>query len=142
MKAATWLRVLAGVMAFFTAGHTMGMLSPPPNEAARVVVETMQRAHFPIMGFERSYWDFYRGMGFFLSVFLATIGVLAWQLGALSRRSPGDALPLTFTLEAVCVVTVLFSWTYFFTAPIVTSLLALVCATGALVALLREARSA
>ena len=61
MKAATWLRLLAAIMVFFTVGHTMGVLNPPAEGVAGQALDAMRRMRFPIMGFERSYWDFYRG---------------------------------------------------------------------------------
>jgi hypothetical protein len=66
--------------------------------------------------------------------------VIAYQLNVMSRRSARAALPLMVTLEIGCTVTALLSWMYFFAAPIVTSLAAVVCSTAALAALAREAR--
>jgi hypothetical protein len=141
MKASKWLKALAGVMTFFTVGHTMGVLNPPADGSAAEALDVMRRARFPIMGFERSYWEFYRGLGWFVSVELAVVAVFAWQLSAMSRRRPSDALPLVFTLELVCVASAILSWMYFFAAPMITSLIALICGTGATVALAKEARA-
>ena len=140
MKAATWLRLLAAIMMFFTVGHTIGVLNPPAEGGAGQALEAMRRARFPIMGFERSYWDFYRGFGFLVSLEFLLFAVIAYQLSVLSRRSARAALPLMVTLEIGCAVTALLSWTYFFAAPMVTSLAAVVCSTAALVALARDAR--
>ena len=140
MKAATWLRLLAAIMLFFTVGHTIGVLNPPADGVAGQALEAMRRARFPIMGFERSYWDFYRGFGFFVSLEFLLFAVIAYQLSVLSRRSARTALPLMVTLEIGCTVTALLSWIYFFAAPMVTSLAAVVCSTAAIVALARDAR--
>jgi hypothetical protein len=103
-------------------------------------LDAMRRTRFPIMGFERSYWDFYRGFGFFVSLEFLLFAVIAYQLSVMSRRSARAALPLMVTLEIGCTVTGLLSWIYFFAAPMVTSLAAVVCSTAALVALARDAR--
>jgi len=34
VKSATWLRLLAAIMVFFTVGHTMGVLNPPAEGVA------------------------------------------------------------------------------------------------------------
>jgi hypothetical protein len=140
VKAATWLRLLAAIMMFFTVGHTIGVLNPPAEGAAGQALDVMRRERFPIMGFERSYWDFYRGFGFFVSLEFLLFAVIAYQLSVMSRRSPRAALPLMVTLEIGCAVTALLSWMYFFAAPMVTSLAAVVCSTAALAALVRDAR--
>jgi len=142
MKASTWLRLLAGIMVFFTFGHTMGgVLNPPAEGPAGQALDVMRRARFPIMGFERSYWDFYRGFGWFVSLEFVLFALIAYHLSVMSRRNPRAAMPLMVTLEIGCVVTAILSWLYFFSAPIVTSILAVVCSTAALAALAREARA-
>jgi hypothetical protein len=57
-----------------------------------------------------------------VSVAFAVAAILAWQVAAISRRRPGDALPLVCTLELMCVASAILSWIYFFWAPIVTSI--------------------
>jgi len=140
MKASVWLRVLAAIMVFFTFGHTMGVLNPPADGPAGQALDAMRRARFPIMGFERSYWEFYRGFGFFVSLEFVLFAIIAYQLSVIGRRSPSAALPLMVTLEIGCIGTAMLSWIYFFSAPMITSLVAVVCATAALVALIRDAR--
>ena len=65
----------------------------------------------------------------------------AW-LSSVSRRDPREAMPMAITLEAGCVATAVLSRLYFFAAPIGMSLLAVVCSTVALVALVRDAGAA
>ena len=139
MKAWIWLRILAAVLAFFTIGHTMGMIKAPIGPQA-AVAETMSSVRFDVMGSDRSYWDFYRGFGLFLSMNLAVLGVLAWQLSGVSRHSPRLALPMTITLHIACVASAVLSWWFFFAAPISTSLAAVCCASVALVCLRKESR--
>ena len=140
MKAWIWLRGLAGILVFFTVGHTLGVMKPPTGGPQAAVFDAMTRVHFPVMGFNRSYGDFYRGFGLFVSVEFVLLAVIALQVGAVGRRDPRQALPLAWTLEAGCVATAVLSWLYFFAAPIVMSIVAVVCSTVALVALARDAR--
>jgi hypothetical protein len=82
----------------------------------------------------------YRGFGFFVSLEFLLFAGIAYRLSVMSRRSARAALPLMVTLEIGCTVTALLSWMYFFAAPMVTSLAAVVCSTAALAALARDAR--
>jgi hypothetical protein len=143
MKPWIWLRALAGVLVFFTIGHTMGLLKPPASGTpAAAVLATMGSVHFPVMGFERSYAEFYRGFGLFVSLEFALLAVLAYQVSGLCRRHPRQAMPMAITLQAACIATAILSWLFFFAAPIVMSVVALVCSTLALVALARDSATA
>jgi D-alanyl-lipoteichoic acid acyltransferase DltB (MBOAT superfamily) len=129
MKSWLWFRGLAIVLGFFTLGHTLGTrhaITTTPEEA--VVISGMQQYRVPVMGFLRSYWEFYRGFSITISVLLAALMVFAWQVASLSRRNPQEARPFADTLLAACVANAIVSFSYFFTAPMVTSTLAVVCA--------------
>jgi hypothetical protein len=139
MKAWMWLRALAGVLVLFTVGHTIGLLKPPAGGSpAAAMLTTMGSVHFPVMGFQRSYGEFYRGFGLFVSLEFAILAVLAYQLSALSRRDPRQALPMAITLQAACDASAILSWQFFFAAPIVISLVAVVCSTAATASLMRN----
>jgi hypothetical protein len=143
MKAFIWLRALAGVLVFFTIGHTIGVLKPPAaGTPAAAMLTTMGSVRFPVMGSERSYGEFYRGFGLFVSLEFAILAVLAYQVSGLSRRHPQQALPMAITLQAACMASAILSWLFFFAAPIVTSLVAVVCSTVALVTLARDSATA
>jgi len=140
MRPKIWYRGLAVVLAFFTLGHSIGtrhVITAAPQEAA--VVAAMQGYQVPIMGFLRTYWDFYRGFSVTITVLLATLMVIAWQLGTLSQRNPREALPLAITVLLACVAQAIVSFTYFFTAPMVTSIASVICAGGGLFSLRRQA---
>ena len=141
MKSAIWFRILAGVLAFFTFGHTVGTrhaITKAPQEAA--VIAAMQSFRVPVMGFERTYWEFYRGFSVSISVLLATLMVIAWQLGTLSRRDPRGALSLAITVLVACAAQLVVSFAYFFTAPIITCTVAVICAAVGTTLLAREGR--
>jgi D-alanyl-lipoteichoic acid acyltransferase DltB (MBOAT superfamily) len=143
VKSWIWFRALAAVLALFTIGHTIGTLhsiTGTPEEAE--VIARMQQYHVPVMGFLRSYWEFYRGFSITISVLLATLMVLAWQLGTLSRRNPRDAVPLATTLLLACLANAVVSFSYFFSAPMAMSAIAVICAALGLVLTRREAASA
>ena len=140
MKPSIWFRMLAVVLGVLTLGHTVGTLQPitnAPQEAA--VIAAMQGYRVPVMGFERTYWEFYRGFSVSISVLLATLMVIAWQLATLSRRNARAALPLAITLLVACVGQAVISFAYFFTAPITMSVIAVICAAVATLLVRREA---
>ena len=140
MKPSIWFIALAVVLAFFTLGHTVGTrhaITTAPQEAA--VVAAMQGYRVPVMGFERSYWEFYRGFSVSISVLLATLMVIAWQVATLSRRNPRAALPLAVTLLLACIGQATICFIYFFTAPIITSVLSVICAAVGTALLARDA---
>jgi hypothetical protein len=138
MKPWIWLRALAVLLAIFAVGHTLGTAAPRvtrgPQEAA--VFAAMQDFRFAVMGFDRTYWDFFRGFALIISVLLVLMAVVAWQLGAISKQSRRVALPMGITLLVGCVGLLILSWMFFFGAPIATSALCVVC-SGVAVALLK-----
>lgn len=115
-----WLRAAAIVLAAFALGHTLGTMSPRvthgPPEAA--VFAAMRGFRFPVMGFTRSYWDFFRGFAITIGVLQAIVAVVAWQAGTLALRDPRAARPLAFTVLVACVALMLLSVKFFFAAPI------------------------
>ena len=139
MKASIWLRILAVLLVIFAAGHTIGTAAPKvtrgDQEAA--VFAAMQDFRFPIMGFQRSYWDFQRGFALMISVLFVMMAAISWQLGSISERNPQLAVSMAITLLLGCVGLLVLSWIFFFGAPIVTSALCLVCATAAVASLLK-----
>ena len=144
MKPFIWLRSLAVVLVLFAVGHTLGTASPQPKrgpiEAA--VFDSMKRFQFPIMGFERSHWDFYRGFAVTITILLVALALLAWQTASVSREHPRQARPLALTLLLTCVGLTVGSWSFFFAAPIVMSCMAVAIAAVAVIAVWRDTRAA
>lgn len=129
MKASTFYRIAAVLLVLFDAGHTSGFPWSDPKWG--VDLASIQTTHFYVMGFSRTYWDFYLGFGLFISMFLLLAVALAWQLGGL----PPESLTLmrgTAWVFALCFagITVL-SWKYFFILPIVFSIVITLCLTAA-----------
>lgn len=92
-----------------------------------VDLHAVQTSHFNLLGFSRTYWDFYLGFGISVSVFLLLASVLAWQLGSLSAEA-FPAVRLTQWLMVVCFAAItLLDCVFFFIIPIVLSGLITVC---------------
>jgi hypothetical protein len=129
MKASMFYRIAAVLLLLFDAGHTSGFPWSDPTWGVDLV--SMRSTHFYIMGFSRTYWDFYVGFGLFVSVFLLLAVVLAWQLGGLPPGSlalmRGTAWAFALCFAAITVL----SWKYFFIIPIVFSIVTTLCLTAA-----------
>ena len=141
MKSWIWFRALAVVLAIFTLGHTLGTrhaITATPEESA--VISGMQQYRVPVMGFTRSYWEFYRGFSLTISVLLAALMVIAWQVGTLSRRDPKEARPFAIAVLGACIANAIVSFSYFFTAPMVTSTIAVACAAVGVALVQRDIR--
>jgi hypothetical protein len=115
----------------FAAGHTLGFRQSDPSWGVDALVASMRSIHFDLLGFSRTYWDFFVAAGFSVGVFYLFAAVLAWQLGRLpaetlaAMRTTAWAFALSFA--AITVV----SWVYLFIIPIAFSTLITVCLTAA-----------
>jgi hypothetical protein len=129
MRASLFYRIAAVLVLLLDAGHTSGF--PWSDPSWGVDLGPMQSAHFYIMGFSRTYWDFYVGFGLFVSVVLLLAVVLAWQLGGLPPESlalmRGTAWAFALCFAAITVL----SWKYLFILPIAFSSVITLCLTVA-----------
>lgn len=133
MKASLFYRIAAGLLAFFGITHTIGLFKPRTEEGAQAVVDAMRSVSMNIMGFTRSFWDFYIGFGLASTVFLLFSAVLAWQLGSLSTDQPKLARTLTWPFLAAQIAMAALCWIYFFYPPAITATLVSLCLLGAVV---------
>lgn len=126
------LRIATGSLVLFLIGHTLGTVGGTtrgPEEAA--VVATMQNYHFDVMGVTRTHWDFYYGLGLYLSAALAlSIGITLLVTG-LARTHPAAARPFAGALSVGMVLFAVLSWWWFFPAPAVLTTVAAISFGGA-----------
>jgi len=112
-------RIAAVLIVLFDLGHSLAY--PWSDPAWGVDLRSVQSSHFNVLGFSRTYWDFYVGSGLSISVFLLLGAMLAWQLGNIPRQTfpllRMTAWGLTLCFAALTVLNV----RYFFTIPIVMS---------------------
>jgi len=131
MKASTFYRIAAVLLLLFAVSHTVGFRQSDPTWGIDALLASMRSIHFDVLGFNRSYWDFFVAAGFSVGVFYLFAAVLAWQLG----RLPGATLALmrgttwAFALS-FAVITVL-SCRYLFLIPIAFSIAITLCLTVA-----------
>ncbi|HEV8434202.1 MAG TPA: hypothetical protein VGR95_12375 [Thermoanaerobaculia bacterium] len=142
MKSATFLKILSVILFIFALGHTLGTSAPQvrrgPAEAA--VFSAMQSYRFPVMGFTRSYWDFYRGLAITVGILMFALAAIAWQLALIAQRHGSAALPIAITVLLACTGMLVIAFEFLFTIPIVFSAVTVVLAGAAVVVLLRRMR--
>ena len=131
MRASLLYRISSGLLVLFALGHTIGFRRVDSSWNADGVVNGMRTVTFHVLGFNRSYWDFFSGFGFFVSVFLIFAAILAWQFGSLSREALA-AIPVARWSFAACFVLIAaLTWRYFFLPPGVFSTLVALGLVGA-----------
>jgi hypothetical protein len=123
MKISVTYRIASVLLVLFALGHTLGFRTTLPEWGVDVLVASMQAIHFQAQGFNRTYYDFYAGFGFFVTVFLLFAAAVAWQLGGTSREVLAQIPGVTWSLPVCFAVVTALSWKYFFAAPIVFSTL-------------------
>jgi hypothetical protein len=134
MKPVLYLRT-ASILTFLhailhTIGGVFGKAEPGPQQVA---VDAMKANHFPLMGSIRSFWEFYRGMGLGLTIFLVAIAVVLWQLSSLAKTDSRRLRPIYWTLLAAFFAMAVNSYVYFFWPPVIVELLIAVCLVEAIV---------
>jgi hypothetical protein len=126
---ATWLyRITAILLLLFAAGHTIGFLKfVPPTPEGKAVMDAMNNVALqpraPFM-----YGGFYRGFGFFVTVYLLFAAFLAWHLGELARKFPTAAGSLPWAFFFLQLASLALSWRYFPAPPVVLSAFPALCA--------------
>ena len=132
MKTSTLLRIAAVLMFLYFAGHTAGAPWTPGEGASDMAVVNAMKGHqFPVVGVERSYWDFYFGFGLIISVMQLFQAVLLWQLGALAKTDATRLRPIIAVFCASLFANAALSWVYFFPIPVVFAALIAICLLAA-----------
>jgi hypothetical protein len=121
MSPAVLYRIASILLVLFAAGHTLGFRRVDPRWGLDATIGALKATQFQVQGFTRSYWGFYTGFGFFVTVLLVFAGILAWQLGALPKDTLRSLRVVTWALALSFVAVTFLSWRYFFIAPVVFS---------------------
>src|ERR1700722_403467 len=126
-------RLASYVLVLYALGHTAGAVISTPRfgTAADAVAAAMKSVHFDAQGFDDSWYGFYLGFGWFVTLFFVLSAVLSWDIGGLPMRDRAGLAAITWSLCLSYVGSTAIAWKYFFTVPIVFSSLAtLLLATG------------
>ena len=127
-KPAIFLRI-ASTLAFLhavlhTIGGVFGKAGPGP---AAVAVLAMKVNQFPLMGNERSYWDFYRGLALAVTIFLMAEAVVFWQLASLAKIDSRQLRPILAVFLVAYIALAVNSYVYFFLGPVIVEIMIAAC---------------
>jgi len=116
-------RVASLLLALFCLGHTLGALVAPPQfgAASDAVVGPMRSVHFDVAGSDCTWFGFYLGNGYQVSIFLLFSAVLTWFLGGLGRADQRRWAPITWALFASYAGAAVAAVHWLFVVPIVFS---------------------
>ena len=117
MTTTLFLRIASGISLLFTLGHTAGGLqkwSPiGDNEALRA----MTSFRFDTMGVTRTYFDFYMGFGWSLSVAMLMQTVLLWQMASIARTDTARVRPMIAVIALAAAASGVIAWWFIFPLP-------------------------
>ena len=120
-------RIASVVLVLFGLGHQFGFRHVDPRWGVDSVIGTLKATQFHVQGMTRTYWDFFSGFGFFVTVLLFFAAILAWELGGLSKETLRSLGLVRWAFAVAFVVITLLTWRYFFIAPLVFSSLVALC---------------
>jgi hypothetical protein len=124
MRPTNWLRAASILTLIHAILHTIGgVFGTPTPGAGETAYAAMKANTFPMMGFTRSYWDFYMGFGIAITVFFTIEAILFWMLGNLVRDSKTDLRDLLVVFIIGYILLAANSLRFFFYGPVIFELL-------------------
>jgi hypothetical protein len=120
-------RVASALLVLFGLAHQLGFRQVDPSWGVDSALGALKATQFQVQGMTRTYWDFFSGFGFFVTVFLFFSAILAFQLAGLSKERLRSLSLVTWALALTFVVISFLIWRYFFIAPLVFSSLVALC---------------
>ena len=131
MKASSLYRISSILLLLFAAGHTLGFRQIDPKWGVDSLVQSMKTIHFNANGSDRTYWDFFVGFGFLVTVLMVLASIIAWQFGSLPAETLAAMRTSAWGFVGCFVVVAYLSWRYFFNVPILFSIAIALCLAAA-----------
>ena len=131
MKTSLLYRIAAVLLLLFAVGHTLGFRQPDPKWGVDVLLASMRSIHFDVLGFNRSYWDFFVAAGYSVGVFYLFAAILAWQMGGLPAAVLAPMRGTTWAFALCFAAITVVSWRFLFIVPIAFSSMITLCLTAA-----------
>jgi hypothetical protein len=127
-KPVLFLRIASGLTFIHAVLHTVGgVFGKVGAGPAAVAAEAMKTNQFLFMGDMRSFWDFHRGLGLGITIFLTAESILMLQMAVLAKTEARRLRPMMATLLVAYAVFSINSYMYFFAGPVITELLIALC---------------
>jgi hypothetical protein len=121
MKTPLLLRIAAGISLLFAIGHSIGGLQKWSPMGDNEVLKAMQAVHFDVMGHQRSYFDFYMGFGWSISVTMLMQAVLLWQMSSFALTNAAAVRPMIATIALATLAGGVLAWIFIIPIPAVFS---------------------
>jgi hypothetical protein len=122
MTTTLWLRISSIIALLFAAGHALGGLKYWSPMGDNPVLQAMRTVHFDTMRVSRSYFDFYIGFGYALTVAQVMQAILLWQLASLARTNPVGLRPMIAVIALASLVGSVIAWRFILPVPAIFSL--------------------
>lgn len=120
-------RIASVLLALFGLAHQFGFRSVDPRWGVDSALGALKAVRFQVQGMTRTYWDFFSGFGFFVTVLLFFAAILAFQLGGLPNETLRSLGLVRWGFALSFVAITILTWRYFFLAPLVFSGLVALC---------------
>ena len=116
-----FLRIASVISLLFTAGHTLGGLKKWSPMGENEVLKAMATVRFETMGANRSYFDFFMGFGWSISVAMLLQTVLLWQMASMARTNALHVRPMIAVFVLATLVSGIIAWRFIFPMPAIFS---------------------
>lgn len=141
MKPVLFLRIASVLTLIHALLHTIGGVFGKAAPGIAAATEATMRANqFVVFGVTRTYFDFLRGMGLGVTIFLTAEGIVFWQLGTLAKTDAVRLRPVIATFMIGYLAFAVNSFTYFFAMPVIVEILIAAC-LGITIATAKSAES-
>jgi hypothetical protein len=128
MKPIVFLRIASILTLIHSVLHTIGGVFGKPEKGIAAATEAAMRANqFVAFGFTRTYFQFYRGMGLGITIFLTAEAIVFWQLGTLAKTDAARLRPIIATFMVAYLVFAVNSYIFIFLAPVIVETLIAAC---------------
>ena len=128
MKPVVFLRIASVLTLIHSVLHTVGgVFGKPAPGISAATLAAMKANEFPAFGLTRSYFQFYRGLGLGITIFLTAEAIVFWQLGTLAKSDAARLRPIIATFMVAYLVFALDSYEYFFFMPVIVEIVIAAC---------------
>ena len=128
MKPVVFLRIASVLTLIHSVLHTIGGVFGKPEPGSAATAEAVMRANqFVVFGLTRTYFEFYRGLGLGITIFLTAEAIVFWQLGTLAKTDAVRLRPVIATFMVAYLVFALNSYVYIFQMPVIVEVLIAAC---------------
>lgn len=128
MKPVLFLRTASVLTLIHSVLHTVGGVFGKPAPGVAAATDAVMRANqFVVFGVTRTYFDFLRGMGLGVTIFLTAEAIVFWQLASLAKTDAARLRPVMATFMLAYLVFAANSYAYFFLMPVIVEILIAAC---------------